>query len=163
MGERGTGRRPGRAQDDRGAAAVEFALVVLPLLYLVFGIISYGYMLAFRQSISQAAAEGARAAAVAPVGLTETELRARARDAVNDSLASYDVSCDDLGHLLHGSDDAGDCTISGPEPCDAGTTSPACVTVTLAYAYDDEPLIPDVGVGIVLPDTLSFTSEVRVS
>ncbi len=49
------------ARRERGAAAVEFALVVPLLLTLVFGIISYGYLLSFRQSLSQAAAEGARA------------------------------------------------------------------------------------------------------
>ena len=49
---------------DRGAAAVEFALISPMLLLLVFGIVTYGYMLSFRQAIGQGAAEGARAAAV---------------------------------------------------------------------------------------------------
>ena len=56
------GRR--RAPSERGAAAVEFALVVPLLLLLIFGIISYGMMLSFRQGLTQAASEGARAAAV---------------------------------------------------------------------------------------------------
>ena len=30
-------------RDDRGATAVEFALVMLPLIYLLFGIIQYGF------------------------------------------------------------------------------------------------------------------------
>ena len=31
-----------RARSERGVAAVEFALIMLPLLYLVFGVIQYG-------------------------------------------------------------------------------------------------------------------------
>ena len=62
---RGTGwRRTGR--EDRGAAAIEFALILPILVVLVFGIIAFGYMLSFRQAMSQAAAEGGRAAAVRP-------------------------------------------------------------------------------------------------
>ena len=46
--------RRGR-KDERGAVLVEFALIVPVLLALVFGIISYGYMLSYRQGLSQAA------------------------------------------------------------------------------------------------------------
>jgi Flp pilus assembly protein TadG len=58
--------RASRHRAEGGAAAVEFALVAPLLLLLVFGVISYGYMLSFRQALSQGAAEGARAAAVSP-------------------------------------------------------------------------------------------------
>ena len=53
--------RPRRAdaRGERGAVAVEFALVLPLVLVLLFGIIGYGFMLSFRQGISQAAAEGA--------------------------------------------------------------------------------------------------------
>ena len=42
------------------------------LLVLLFGIISYGYALSFKQGLTQAAAEGARAAAVASTGQAAT-------------------------------------------------------------------------------------------
>ena len=45
--------RSSRRQGQAGAAAVEFALVAPLLLVVVFGILSYGYMLSFRQSMSQ--------------------------------------------------------------------------------------------------------------
>ena len=61
---RGRADRRRVARQDRGAAAVEFALVVPFLLLLVFATISFGMMLSFRQTLSQAATEGARAAAV---------------------------------------------------------------------------------------------------
>lgn len=50
--------------NDRGAAAVEFALVAPILLLLVFGLIDFGRMLNAKISITEAAREGARAAAI---------------------------------------------------------------------------------------------------
>src|SRR6185312_11491700 len=46
---------------ERGAAAVEFALVLPVLLMLIFGIIDFGRMLAAKIVITEAAREGARA------------------------------------------------------------------------------------------------------
>ena len=49
---------------DRGAAAVEFALVLPPLLLLIFGIIDFGRMLNAQLTATEAAREGARARAL---------------------------------------------------------------------------------------------------
>ncbi len=49
---------------DRGAAAVEFALVLPLLVLLVFGIIDFGRMLTTKITLTEAAREGARAAAL---------------------------------------------------------------------------------------------------
>src|SRR5690349_21208488 len=49
---------------DRGAAAVEMALVLPMLLILVFGIIDYGRMLNAQIRLTEAAREGARAATI---------------------------------------------------------------------------------------------------
>ena len=49
---------------DRGAAAVEFALVLPLLLLIVFGIIDFGRLLNAQLTLTQAAREGARLAAV---------------------------------------------------------------------------------------------------
>lgn len=49
---------------DRGAAAVETALVLPLLLMLVFGIIDFGRLLNAQLTVSAAAREGARAAAI---------------------------------------------------------------------------------------------------
>ena len=53
-----------RRRRDRGAAALEFALVLPVLLIIVFGIIDFGRMLNAKIVLTQAAREGARAAAV---------------------------------------------------------------------------------------------------
>lgn len=53
-----------RAVDDSGAAAVEFALVMPLLVILVFGIFEFGISFAQQLSLSNAARQGARFAAV---------------------------------------------------------------------------------------------------
>ena len=52
--------------NNKGAAAVEFALVLIPLLIIVFGIIEFGLLMYNQQIITNASREGARAGIVAP-------------------------------------------------------------------------------------------------
>ena len=52
------------ARNDRGASALEFALVVPLLLVLVMGIIEFGFMFQAQLALTHAAREGARRAAV---------------------------------------------------------------------------------------------------
>ena len=61
MNQRASSRRGTR---DRGAAAVEFALVFPLLLLMVFGIIDFGRALNAQITLTQAAREGARLDAV---------------------------------------------------------------------------------------------------
>jgi Flp pilus assembly protein TadG len=159
-------RREGsrRRRTDRGAAAIEFALVAPLLIFLLFAIIGYGYMLSFRQAISQAAAEGSRAAAVAPSALSDAEVDSRARAAINDALGSYGVTCDPNGTLKKGSAAAGTCTVSAPRSCTTSTVGAQCVKVTLSYTYRDDSLVPSFpGLGIVLPENLTYSTEAQVS
>lgn len=58
------GRVPGNTGKDRGAAAVEFALLLPLLLLLLFGIIDFGRALNAQITITQAAREGARLVAL---------------------------------------------------------------------------------------------------
>jgi Flp pilus assembly protein TadG len=57
------GRRRAR-RDERGASAVEFALVLIPLLYLIFGLVQYGWYFYAMQSGSSAVGDAARRIAV---------------------------------------------------------------------------------------------------
>jgi Flp pilus assembly protein TadG len=57
-------RRRTRWRDDRGAAAVEFALVLPILILLLFGIIEFARVWNVRQTLTDAAREGARVAVV---------------------------------------------------------------------------------------------------
>ena len=72
-----------RCSDERGAAAVEFALVVSLLLVIVFGIIAFGRVYSELEVMESAAREGARAAAVR----SPDQIVA----AVNDAAAPYSV------------------------------------------------------------------------
>jgi Flp pilus assembly protein TadG len=160
----GVARRRHERRGEHGAAAVEFALVAPILLLLVFGIISYGYMLSFRQALSQGAAEGARAAAVKPAGTSTATLQTVMQAAVNDALDSYGVRCNGT-RLEHKVDDttweaAGTCELTTPT-C-TGNPSVTCATVALAYTYDDDPLTPDVPL-VPLPDSLSYTASVEIN
>ncbi|MEZ0578872.1 TadE family protein [Nocardioides sp. MH1] len=155
------GRRTG-GRDEGGAAALEFALVLPMLAVLIFGVISFGYMLSFRQAMSQAAAEGGRAAAVKPAGTANADRITAARAAVNDALSSYGVSCTSGGGLTHSGGSSGTCAIT-IGACTSGPSGAQCAKVALHYPYKDNSLIPGLGVNTLLPGDLDFTTEVRVS
>lgn len=151
---------PVRARNQRGAAVIEFALISVLLITLVLGVISYGFMLSFRQGISQGAAEGARAAAVAVIaGDRESD----AVDAVNEALNSYGVSCNSAtDKLVRAGVDVGTCTVA-IAAC-ANNTSQSCASVSLNYNYKDNALVPSFpGLGLFLPRNLDYTSTARVS
>jgi hypothetical protein len=57
-------RRPEPRRTDRGSAAVELAIVLPLLLLLLFGVIDFGRMLNTQITLTEAAREGARAAAL---------------------------------------------------------------------------------------------------
>ncbi|RJS44932.1 TadE/TadG family type IV pilus assembly protein [Nocardioides cavernaquae] len=126
-------------RDERGASAVEFAMLLPFLALFIFGIIAYSYMFSVRQAITQATAEGARAGAVATPGNAATE----ARSAIDDALSGYDLSCTTTGV---------NCVTS---------VSGGSITVSVDYAYKANsklqlPLIP-------MPSSLKFTSQARIN
>jgi Flp pilus assembly protein TadG len=143
---------------------VEFALVAPLLIVLVMGVISYGYMLSFRQALSQGAAEGSRAAAVSPFPTAATKQQA-GLDALNEALVSYGVSCDGYAagsHLRKNSVNVGTCSVT-IAAC-ANDPTKECVKTALDYAYEDHPLTPKFpGVGLVLPDSLRYDASARTS
>jgi Flp pilus assembly protein TadG len=131
----------GRARrGERGAAAVEFALVVPFLLLILFGIISYGFMLSFRQSVSQAAAEGARAAAVAPATADrESVAFAAIKNVMGVECGSAYLSC------------------SADEDDTCG-----CMSVEVTYDYTADPSKLHF-LDIAMPDQLTYTSTVELT
>jgi Flp pilus assembly protein TadG len=63
--------------NQKGATAVEFAIVLSLLLTLIFGIIEFGLFIFNRQVITNAAREGARAGVVSrPTRLSDNEIKA---------------------------------------------------------------------------------------
>jgi Flp pilus assembly protein TadG len=97
-------------RDDRGAAAVEFALVVIPLLMLVMGIIDFGRVLNQDISLNAAARQAARVMAIK-----------------NDATAARNTARAASTDLTPTLTDA-QITVS-PSTCTSGST----VTVTITY------------------------------
>jgi len=83
-------RRPARkAPRDRGAAAVEFALLLPLLMLLVFGIVDFGRALSAQITLTQAAREGARLAALGePNVVSSTQAAATGLNPVNVTVTS---------------------------------------------------------------------------
>lgn len=145
-----------RERDERGAAVVETALclcfVVLPL---VFATVAYAYMLSFRQTVTQAAAEGARAGAVAPAGTTPTDQTAAAIKATSTAMATGPggLTCNN-GVLV--------CT--APVAACADGSGKTCITVTVTYPYRDNSLLPSMpGFGFLLPKNITYSAVAEVN
>lgn len=84
-------------KDERGASAVEFALLAPILFMLVFGIIQLGMAYHRQQGLEAASREGARTASI---GATQTVITTRVRDAQSlfqsaDVSVIYSYSLDD--------------------------------------------------------------------
>jgi len=154
--------RSRRRDDARGAVTVEFVLILPFFLLLIFLLIGMGTMFSFRQALSQAASEGARAAAVQPLGTSSAARKSDAWSAIDQTLdAQADVRCTS-GVLLRHGETVGACSVSEAVACDAGKM---CVTVRISYNYRDHqiagsmPFVPD----SMFPATLTYESSARVS
>lgn len=137
----GATRRPRpqlRKQSERGAAAVEFAIVLSLLLMFVFGTIQFGIAFNRNQGLQAAAREGARTASV---GGTQANVASRVRQAQS-LFTSSDIQVRIESSTDHGvtypntiCDDAtsGKCVAtSGQTPCgEAGIGSLVKVTATV--------------------------------
>ena len=142
---------PRRRSDERGSTLVEFSISVVLLLTLLFGIITFGYMLSFKQGMTQATAEGARAAAVVSSGSAVPAAEVAAANSVD----AFGKSC------AGGDGDGLDCTFV----LAACASAPAseCITVQMTYDYDQYPLLPEIPLlGALLPDTLTSRSVAMV-
>ncbi len=86
----GTARRDTRA---RGAAVVEFAVVLPLLLTILFGIIEYGWVFMVRQTLQTAAREGCRTAILQTSTEPYASVLARVAEVMAPTgLTSYEVS-----------------------------------------------------------------------
>ena len=121
-----------RTQD--GAVVVEFALVFVLFAMLVSGIVSFGAAFAAQQSLTHAAAEGARTL----VGLDPAAMEAQAEA----------VALDQVDWL-----EDTDMTLAGPESCGAAT----CYTVTVTGSSPVPEILP-----VFSGDDLSASATVQV-
>ncbi len=99
----------------RGAAAVEFAVVVPVLLLLVFGIFEAGRLLMVEQTLSNAARAGAREASLS--GTTTTTVLAN----INSALALASIT----GHTV---------TLNPADPSTALPNTPVQVRIAVPFS-----------------------------
>lgn len=137
-----TRRLRNRRYGERGASAVEFALVVPFLLLIVFGIIVYGMVFAQSLSLSNAARQAARSGVIE--GTTCDQIISLAHDAagtmgMQGSAASVAIK--------RGASEAGAATTcsggGSAQPCQ-GQDPASNIYVTLTYNTD--PVVPFVPV-----------------
>lgn len=146
-----------RPEGERGAAMVELALVIVPLAVLLFGIIWFGVLLSFKQAVTQAAAEGARAAVPYSYTSQQSDAVTAATGAASGPLGAWSRKCSSPGTS---------CTAT-PEPChdeDGNLTGGNCMTVTVAYNYRDNPILPNMPIiSNLLPSTITSTAMVQMN
>jgi Flp pilus assembly protein TadG len=149
-----------RCGDDQGTALVEFTFVAVLLLTIVFAIINLGLILSFKQDMTRAAAEGARAAAVS---FPATDAVTDATTATEQAVQGFNKSCTGGGGLTclvrqH------DCAGSVPDTNGDDPLDPNCVQVELIYDYEDHPLLVPVPlIAAFLPDEIRAKSDARVN
>jgi Flp pilus assembly protein TadG len=138
-----------RIADERGAAAVEFAIVVSLFFLLVFGIIDFGMGFQQWNATSNAAREGARKAAVDP-SVADIEARVRQSvDYLDQSRISVTITCAPGGGPTF-----------GPCPSSDSWAQGDIVKVTVDYSYRFiTPLGAMIGMGSSM--NLHADSEVR--
>lgn len=136
-----------RRGDESGAAILEFSLVVILFVFLLYALITFGLILAQKQRITNAAADGARAAvgAVDPVQA--------AKDRVHNALGpegNYTIGPDPTGPRV--------------ATCTGGTGS--CITVTVTYDYANHPIVPALkvpGLNLGVPNTFFSSAVVQIA
>jgi Flp pilus assembly protein TadG len=136
----GIGRR---MRSQRGAAAVEFAIVVPLLFLLIFGIIDFGFGFHAWDASENAAREGARVAAVDP---NTADITARVRSSssfLNQAKLNVAITCSTNNGSSFGACAPGSTWLEGD-----------IVRVTVTYAYSFiTPLPHMVGLGSTLNET----------
>lgn len=93
-------RRVDRKQADRGVALVEFAFVMVLFFTLIFGIVNFGVLLAFKQNMTQSASEAARAAIAVtddPATVGVDERKEVAISSMQASLTDFNQQCTQSG------------------------------------------------------------------
>jgi Flp pilus assembly protein TadG len=140
---------------------VEFAFVVVLLIGLLYGIVSYGLILSAQSTVTQAAADGARAGIVA----------SSTAQATAEGQAGNDLSWMDKGQCYEpdasptpvGTAGGVLTCVATKAPC-ASNANNTCLSVTVTYQYGRDPIFPELpGMGIITPSTISSTDVLQMS
>ena len=138
-------------QRQDGVAAVEFAIVAMVFMVVLFGILTYGFIYGLDQSMNHAAEEGARAAIA-----TTSDAAAITK--------AHDVAMARLGWLGSRiqSSDVVATIVQGTADCDAADPSIKCVKVTITYPWNTRPIIPQFP-GLPTPNQMQAVALVELT
>lgn len=153
-------QREQRERSERGTSLVEFTFVALLLFMLLFGIIGFGVVLSFKQTVTQSANEAARRAAVTQG--TDAQRLAAANLAVND-FESWGRDCTTPGNGMNCSGiKIHDC--GADVDTNVAATKPDCITVSLVYDYAGHPILPNVPLmSAFMPDTVESSATAQIT
>jgi len=116
---------------DRGAAAVEFALVVGPLVLLIFGSIEFGLYVQARTMTENAAREGVRLGSlVGSTGITPAQVQAQVKAAALNALGTVGITNRDAQVTCTKPDGVSSCDSTLGAAGSAGSTIKVTVTAT---------------------------------
>jgi len=141
-----------RQRKQRGATAVEFALV-FPLFFLIlYAIVTYSLIFVAQQNLTLAASEGARAALNWQTNMSmATALTNRGN-----------AACTAAKLVVQPLVNAMQCAATSAS-CGTGNAM-TCITVSLTYNYKSNPLVPTLPLlSSVLPTTLSGNATVQLN
>lgn len=133
------------ARED-GVAALEFAIVSMVFLVLLFGILTYGFIFGMDQSMNHAAEEGARAA----ISKSDPD------DAVDHAKATAYERLSWLQPSIQLSD-----ITASHAPC-SNDPSVECLTVTITYPWNTRPIIPKF-VGLPTPEQMIASAVIELT
>jgi Flp pilus assembly protein TadG len=129
---------------ERGAAAVEFAIVLTVLLLILLGIIDFGRLLFVSQAVKSASREGARVAAVrAPWGATPAGTGTNSTSALPNSTLATAQAASSAANALSGGGQVTFVGTGGTAPSTAaGVCTAAGASVSVAVSARFQWLTP---------------------
>ncbi|MBN3849062.1 pilus assembly protein [Paraburkholderia sp. Ac-20342] len=141
-----------RQRAQRGATAVEFALV-FPLFFLVlYAIVTYSLIFVAQQNLTLAASEGARAALN---WQTNVSMATALTNRGNAACAAAKLVVQPLVNAMQ-------CAATNAS-CGTGNAM-TCITVSLTYNYTSNPLVPPLPLlNLAMPTTLSGNATVQLN
>lgn len=154
------GRRR-RTRDQRGAVAVEFALVTPLLLILVFGIIEFGFLLNRDTIVNNASRDGAR---VGSLGGSFSDICTQVKNELSASNITVPTSCNTTSTPTTITIDCikADSTACGATSSTYDTLAVSGTTVTVKVVYKYSLITPIVSSFIGNPVTLSQYTQMVV-
>lgn len=146
----------GPGAGERGSVLVEFSFVFALFVLVIYALISFGMILAAKNSLTHAAAEGARAA----IGTVDDPLTVGVDERVVRAETQVTRSLSWMGSKFQPGDASA--VIQGCDP--AVPAGSQCITVTITYPYATRPIVPPApGLGLVTPKSLTSTAVVELT